>query len=176
MEKEKRFRYNDYYVCRADLDKLNEIDNKLGALSERLDLSADMVTKDDIDDKYKKQLLTFISTTYPNTRNALMESKATILKKYKNMPKPVTIEKGKRLLCTLIIISVIFAALFIANHIDNKKATEKMYNRLVYVSTKNKTYHFDDYCVKLSSLDKKEKITLKTATNRDYEPCGICCK
>ena len=176
MKSEKRFRYNDYYVCRADLDKLNEIDNKLGSLMERLDLSADMVTKDDIDDKYKKQLLTFISTTFPNTKSALEENKAAILKKYKNMPKPVTIQKGKRLLCILIIISVIFAALFIAKYIDNKKATEKMYNRLVFVSTKNKTYHFDDYCVKLSSIDKKEKITLQTAINREYEPCGMCSK
>lgn len=171
--KEKRFKYDNYYVCKADLNSLNEIDNKLGSLSERMEASVDMLNNELLEENHKRQLNRFINTTYPNSKSALIEKRKNILSKYKPIK---SIENKKRLLILLFIIIFIFVVLFIGNTLDAKIKEERMAQKLVYVSSATKTYHFDDYCTKLSSLDKKEKITLQTAINRDYKACRACCK
>ena len=171
--KEKRYKYDNYFVCKADLDALNEIDNKLGSLNDRMESSVDMLNNELLEENHKRQLNRFINTTYPNSKSALLEKRNNILSKYKTIK---SINATKRLLILLFIIIFIFVALFIGNTIDAKIKEERMAQRLVYVSSSSKTYHFDDYCTKLSSLDKKQKITLQTALNREYNPCRICCK
>ena len=171
--KEKRYKYDNYFVCKADLDALNEMDNKLGSLNDRMESSVDMLNNEFLEENHKRQLNRFINTTYPNSKSALLEKRNNILSKYKNIK---SINATKRLLILLFIIIFMFVALFIGNIIDVKIKEERMAQRLVYVSSSSKTYHFDDYCTKLSSLDKKQKITLQTALNREYNPCRICCK
>lgn len=171
--KEKRYKYDNYFVCKADLGALNEIDNKLGSLNDRMESSVDMLNNELLEENHKRQLNRFINTTYPNSKSALLEKRKNILSKYKNIK---SINATKRLLILLFIIIFMFVALFIGNIIDVKIKEERMAQRLVYVSSSSKTYHFDDYCTKLSSLDKKQKITLQTALNREYNPCRICCK
>lgn len=171
--KEKRFKYDNFFVCKADLDALNEIDNKLGSLNDRMESSVDMLNNELLEENHKRQLNRFINTTYPNSKSALLEKRKNILSKYKTIK---SINATKRLLILLFIIIFMFVALFIGNIIDVKIKEERMAQRLVYVSSSSKTYHFDDYCTKLSSLDKKQKITLQTALNREYNPCRICCK
>lgn len=171
--KEKRLKYDNYFVCKADLITLNEIDNKLGSLKDRMEASVDMLNNELLEENHKRQLNRFINTTYPNSKSALLEKRKDILSKYKTTK---TIELKKRLLIYAFILIFIFVALFVGNIIDVKIKEERMAQRLVYVSSSSKTYHFDDYCTKLSSLDKKEKITLQTAQNREYNPCRICCK
>lgn len=171
--KENRFNYDNYFVCKADLNALNEIDNKLGSLNDRMEASVSMLNNELLEENHKRQLNRFINTTYPNSKEALMEKRKNILSKYKPIK---SIERKKRLLILIFIIIFIFVALFIGNTLNAKLKEERMAQRLVYVSLATKTYHFDDYCTKLSSLDKKEKITLQTAKNREYNPCRICCK
>ena len=171
--KEKRFKYDNFFVCKADIDALNEIDNKLGSLNDRMESSVAMLNNEFLEENHKRQLNRFINTTYPNSKSALLEKRKNILSKYKNIK---SINATKRLLILLFIIIFMFVALFIGNIIDVKIKEERMAQRLVYVSSSSKTYHFDDYCTKLSSLDKKKKITLQTAKNREYNPCRICCK
>ena len=171
--KEKRYKYDNYFVCKADLDALNEIDNKLGSLNDRMESSVAMLNNEFLEENHKRQLNRFINTTYPNSKSALLEKRNNILSKYKTIK---SINATKRLLILLFIIIFMFVALFIGNIIDVKIKEERMAQRLVYVSSSSKTYHFDDYCTKLSSLDKKQKITLQTALNREYRACGVCCK
>ena len=171
--KEKRYKYDNYFVCKADLDALNEIDNKLGSLNDRMESSVAMLNNEFLEENHKRQLNRFINTTYPNSKSALLEKRNNILSKYKNIK---SINATKRLLILLFIIIFMFVVLFIGNIIDVKIKEERMAQRFVYVSSSSKTYHFDDYCTKLSSLDKKQKITLQTALNREYNPCRICCK
>ena len=171
--KEKRYKYDNYFVCKADLDALNEIDNKLGSLNDRMEASVSMLNNELLEENHKRQLNRFINTTYPNSKEALMEKRKNILSKYRTIK---SINNTKRCLIYAFIIIFIFVALFVGNFIDRKISKERMAQKLVYVSTSAKTYHFDDYCTKLSSLDKNEKITLQTALNREYTACKVCCK
>ena len=171
--KEKRLKYDNYFVCKADLNALNEIDNKLGSLEERMEASVGMLNNDFLEENHKKQLNRFINTTYPTSKSALLEKRKNILSKYKTIK---TIEIRKTLLICVVILIFIFVALFAGNLIDAKIKEERMAQKLVYISLNTKTYHFDDYCVKLSSSDKKEKITVQNAINKDYTACKVCCK
>ena len=167
LNKEKRYIYKDHYVCRGDLDKLNEIDNKLGSLRDRMESSVDMLNNEDLDENYKRQLSRFLNSTYPNSKQALEEKRAIILEKYKHMPKTITYNFKKRLISVILVIVLLFISLFVIKSVEHQKSEQRKFSRAVYVSQSSMTYHFDDYCVKLSSLDKNNKITLKVAVIRD---------
>ncbi len=171
--KEKHLKYGDYFVCKADHTALNEIDNKLGSLKERMEISVDMLNNELLEEHHKKQLNRFINSTYPNSTKALEEKRKDILSKYHSI---TSINKRNRILAFVLIIILIFVMLVVGNVLDGKIKEERMANKLLYVSNQAKTYHFDDYCVKLSSIDKKEKITLKTAKESGFKPCQYCCE
>lgn len=174
LKNEKRFRYNDHYVCRADLDSLNDIDNKLGALQLRVDEAIKMLDNQDLEANHKKQLSKFLNITYPNAKGALEDKRKTILNKYKYMPKPLTYNGKLRLIALIVTVVVTLVGVSAALIIDKYNQKESSLNRMVYVSRTKKTYHFDDYCIKLSSLDKKEKVSLRVALEEEYTPCRIC--
>ena len=52
--KEKLFKYDKHYVCKADHEALNEIDNKLGALLDRMEASVDMLNNELLEENHKK--------------------------------------------------------------------------------------------------------------------------
>ncbi len=116
-DKEKRFKYDNYYVCKADHEALNEIDNKLGALYERMEISVDMLNSDLLEENHKRQLNRFINTTYPNSKDALIEKRKKILSKYSSIKFN---EFKKRVLFLLFFIIIIFVVIFIGKIINGR--------------------------------------------------------
>ncbi len=174
LKKEKRFRYGDHYVCRADHDSLNEIDNKLGSLELRLEEAIKMLENKNLEDNYKRQLSRFMNTTYPNSKAALEEKRRKILDKYKHMPKPLSYNGKIRLTTIIVVVALALIILVSASIIDKNNQKESKLNKMVYVSQTHKTYHYNDYCTKLTSIDKQEKITVKDAIENNYTPCEVC--
>ena len=116
-EKEKLFKYDKHYVCKADHEALNEIDNKLGALYDRMEASVDMLNNELLEENHKKQLNRFINTTYPNSKSALIEKRKQILSKYRSIRFN---EIKKRCLLFILSVIIIFAVFYIGKIINGR--------------------------------------------------------
>lgn len=78
-----KIRYGDYAVCKADFDRLHELDTSEAKLKHRLDLAMKTLADLEITDTQNVKLTQrYIDTTYPNSIKHIEEKRNEILSKY----------------------------------------------------------------------------------------------
>lgn len=84
MSKKVKIRYGEYVVCKADFDRLHEIDLTEAKLKHRLELAIKTLSDLDLNDAPNIKLTQrYIDTTYPNSIKNAEEKRNEILSKYK---------------------------------------------------------------------------------------------
>ena len=76
--------YGKYKVCKADFERLHQLDSAEAKLRSRAELAAKTLADLDFTDtKNIKMIQKYIDTTFPNSLNLIEEKRQIILQKYK---------------------------------------------------------------------------------------------
>ena len=109
MSTKEKIRYGEYVVCKADFDRLHEIDMTEAKLKNRLELAIKTLSNLELTDTQNVKLTQrYIDTTYPNSIKNIKEKRNEILSKYKRH-----LHVPEKLSQTVYIISFILIALAI---------------------------------------------------------------
>ena len=107
MSTKEKIRYGEYVVCKADFDRLHEIDMTEAKLKNRLELAIKTLSNLELTDTQNVKLTQrYIDTTYPNSIKNIEEKRNEILSKYKKR-----LHVPEKLSQTVYIISFILIAL-----------------------------------------------------------------
>ena len=83
-KKETKIKYGEYNVCRADFERLHQLDSDEAKLNERADLAIKNLSILELTDTQNVKLAQrYIESTYPNSINRIKTKREEISKKYK---------------------------------------------------------------------------------------------
>jgi len=103
-EKKEKVLYDRYKVCRADFDRLHQLDSAEAKLRSRAELAAKTLADLSFDDiKNVKTIQRYIDTTFPNSLKLIKEKKQIILSKYR-----------KRIELSPMLVTIVFNVAFVA--------------------------------------------------------------
>ncbi len=109
MSERKEIKYENYKICKADFDRLHELDVSEAKLKHRLELAMKALADLELTDTQNIKLTQrYIDTTYPNSIKHIEEKRNEILAKYSKR-----IYIPEKLMQTIFIISFILIALAI---------------------------------------------------------------
>lgn len=84
MSKKGKIKYGEFIVCKADFDRLYDLDTTEAKLKYRLNLAVKTLADLDLTDTQNVKLTQrYIDTTYPNAVKHVEEKRSDILSKYK---------------------------------------------------------------------------------------------
>ncbi len=103
-EKKEKVLYDRYKVCRADFERLHQLDSAEAKLRSRAELAAKTLADLSFDDiKNVKTIQRYIDTTFPNSLKLIKEKKQIILSKYR-----------KRIELSPMLVTIVFNVAFVA--------------------------------------------------------------
>ena len=104
LKKKEKILYGRYKVCKADFERLHQLDSAEAKLRSRAELAAKTLADLSFDDiKNVKTIQRYIDTTFPNSLKLIEEKKQIILSKYR-----------KRIKLSPTLVNIVFNIAFVA--------------------------------------------------------------